>query len=551
MLQRLQPRPLRRAPGPATCVLLAVLSAGCRTPEEHRLAADDEVYEIVAARREQLSAGGAFSIDAPPDALRGRLVAAAAAGEPLELEPLGFLESLSIAAENSRDYQQQREELYLTALDLTLERWRFGVQLDGTVIGAVDGDGGDGENASVAGGLGFSKLFGTGALVVGNIGLDFFRALSSGDGWDAVSGASLAITQPLLRGFGSEIVLEPLTQAERNVLYQARDYERFRRTFAFEVAARMFRIAQQVDTLGNEEQNFASLVVIRERNEAFAEAGQLLDIEVDQALQDELRARTRVVEAQRTLDALYDDFKLFLGLPVETGLRIRDEELEQLFGLVVPVVEFDEELAAGVALARRLDHQTEVERLGDAERFVVIAEDALRAGLNLNATVNAASQEGQPLVFEDTAVPWAASLELDLPIDRLPERNAYRTALVGRELARRSAEESADFVRSDVRAALRELEAAREQVDIQANAVILAERRVESSRMQQEAGRADTRDLLESQEALVEAKNAEVAARVDYTLARLALYRDMELLRVDEGGLRVELEPLTVAEDGS
>jgi len=142
-------------------------------------------------------------------------------------------------------------------------------------------------------------------------------------------------------------------------------------------------------------------------------------------------------------------------------------------------------------------------------------------------------------------VPWSASLELDLPIDRLVERNAYRAALIDLQLAQRDAEESSDNVREDVRNALRALEAAREQVGIQENAVRLAERRVESSKMQQEAGRADTRDLLDSQEALLEAQNAEVQARVDYTLARLALYRDMELLRVDEDGLHVDTEPLT------
>jgi len=544
MLQRQERRPPHRAAGPVQAILLAALAAGCRAPEEHRLAADEEVYSIVAARRGELGAEGTFTIDAPPG-LRERIIAAQAAGEPLVIEPLGFVECLEIAAENSREYQSQREDLYLAALDLTLERWRFSVQESAVVTGAVEGDAGEAQSAAVGGGLGFTKLFGSGALVVGDIGLDFFRALSTGDGWDAVSGLSLSVAQPLLRGFGSDIVMEPLTQAELNVLYQAREYERFRRTFAFDVASRMFRIAQQVDTLANEHQNEASLVRIRARNEALAEAGQMIDIEVDQALQNELSAQTRVVEVQRALESLYDEFNLFLGLPVETDIRVRVEELDDLFGLDVPVVEFDESLAAAVALGRRLDHQTTVERVADAERGVHIAEDALRAGLNFAATVSAASQEGEPLIYEDQPVPWAVSLELNLPVDRLVERNFYRAALIDLQLAQRSAEESADQVRADVRAAMRALEAAREQVDIQTNAVILAERRVESSAMQQEAGRAETRDLLESQEDLVEAQNAEVQARVDYTLARLALYRDMELLRVDEGGLHVDMEPLT------
>ena len=147
MLQRLQRRPARRAPGPLTPVLLAALAAGCRTPEEHRLAADEEVYAIVAARRSELGAEEGFTIDAPLNVLRWRIVAADALGEPLELEPLGFVEALAIAAENSRDYQRRREELYLAALDLTLERWRFSVQEESTVAGSVAGDAGDAEGA--------------------------------------------------------------------------------------------------------------------------------------------------------------------------------------------------------------------------------------------------------------------------------------------------------------------------------------------------------------------------------------------------------------------
>jgi outer membrane protein TolC len=512
--------------------------------EEHRLAADEEVYAVVAERRAEIGSGGSFTIDPPAVGLRAELYAAAAGGALPSLPPLGFLECLDIAAENSRAYQERRERLYLAALDLTLERWRFGVQPEASAALLASGEGDDGETQSLGMGLGFAKLFGSGAEIIGDIGLEFANTLSSGDGFQAIGAASLSVSQPLLRGFGDDVVLEPLTQAERDVLYEARDYERFRRTLAFDVAERLFRIAQQHKTLINEERNYESLVVIRQRNEAFAEAGQLLDLEVDQALQDELRSRARVVEAERTLDALYDEFKLFLGLPVETELLVRAEELEGLFGLVVPEVEFDEATAAAVALAERLDHKSDWDRQADAERDVEIAADALRPGLGLVASAAAASEAGQPLDFAEGSVPWSVGLDLDLALDRLPERNGYRAALIARAAAQRAAEEASDRVRADVRDALRGLAAAREQVAIQENAVRLAERRVESSRMQQEAGRADTRDLLESQEALLQAQNGALQASVDFTLANLALYRDMELLRVDDGGLWVELGPI-------
>jgi outer membrane protein TolC len=352
------------------------------------------------------------------------------------------------------------------------------------------------------------------------------------------------ITQPLLRGYGSEVVREPLTQAERNVLYEARAYERFRRTFAFDVASRFFAILRQMDALENERENEKRVRTLRERNEAFAEAGQLNEIQVDQARQDELRARNRVVEVERDLQTALDGFKLFLGLPITAGLPLETEGYLDLDRWDFLELEPAERTVIDVALSRRLDHLTVIERAEDAGRRVLVARDALRAGLDLAVRADASSPLDEPgsISLDDTA--WRVDLALDLPLDRLPERNAYRASLVDLERARRDVEESADEVTTDLREELLFLDAARESYEIQRNAVELAERRVESSELQLEAGRVDTRDVLESQDALLEARNALTAALIDYILSGLALYRDMELVRVGPEGFHVDSTPL-------
>jgi outer membrane protein TolC len=58
-----------------------------------------------------------------------------------------------------------------------------------------------------------------------------------------------------------------------------------------------------------------------------------------------------------------------------------------------------------------------------------------------------------------------------------------------------------------------------------------------------QAGRAEIRDLLDAQEALVSAQNALTAGLVDYRVAALALQRDMGLLETDEKGLWREYDP--------
>lgn len=522
--------------------LLVALCGACRSAAEHRDDADREVYRILDDVRAKLASEGSFRLERPPERLRLLLE-----GGQQQAPALSLVEVLQIAAENSREFQARREALYLEALDLTLQRWNFSVQELGELGAFLSADG-DGEAKTTGGngGLVLSKLFETGARVLGSIGIDFARDLSSGDPWGAFTSLSLNVTQPILRGFGRDVVREPLTQAERNVLYEARSFERFRRTFAFDVASRFFNVLAQVDTLGNEELNFQNLTRLRERNEAFAEAGLLSDIQVDQARQDELRAENRVVEARRSLEDRLDGLKLFLGLPVEIPLTLDSSELQGITRFEVSVEELSEDDAATIALRERLDRANVLDRVEDAERRVGVVADALRAGLDLELGVTGVSDRNQPFDFSGDNVSLDAFLTLDLPLDRLPERNAYRAALIALDAARRDEERSRDEVRAELRDAQRALTAARQSYEIQSGAVVLAERRVESAALNLEAGRASTRDLLEAQESLVQARNAATQAQIDKLLAELAVFRDLELLRVRPEGLSVDVDGLRV-----
>ena len=55
--------------------------------------------------------------------------------------------------------------------------------------------------------------------------------------------------------------------------------------------------------------------------------------------------------------------------------------------------------------------------------------------------------------------------------------------------------------------------------------------------MFQQAGRASTRDVLEAQSALLNARNALVSAAINYRMAGLELYRDLSALEISEEGL--------------
>ncbi len=522
--------------------LVAPLCAeGCRSAAEYREQADRDVYRLVSERRATLGIGdGSFTIDPPKGSLRERLLR----GESTGLGELTLVQVLEIAAENSRDYRSHEEALYLAALDLTLERWNFAVQQRGVLAAGIDKEPGLPEEATGSGDLVLSKLLGTGALIVGNIGLDLSRVLTTHDTWNPVSSLGLAITQPLLRGAGTLVVTEPLTQAERNLVYAVRNFERYRRTFAFDVSARFYAILERADEVRNQESNYQNLQKLSERNAALAEAGRLDDIQAGQARQDELKSLDALLSARENLESLKDQFKIFLGLPPQVEIAYDSKELERLAGEDLAPIQLDPNRGAELALLRRLDHRNLVEQLDDGERHVIVAADALRAGLSLTAAINQPSRPGEIGTFDWKDASWSVGAVLDLPLDRMQERNAYRQAMIAAEDARRAVESSEDSIRSSLRDDVRQTRSTLESWKIQVSAVDLAARRIESTDLKLQAGRAVTRDLLEAQDSLLEAKNAASEALVDYTLSRLALFRDLELLHVDENGIQVDTQTL-------
>ncbi|MFT7667666.1 MAG: outer membrane protein TolC [Planctomycetota bacterium] len=511
--------------------------AACRSAQDYRIAADDEVYGLINDRRSQLfGEEGSFTIDPAEGSLRSQVIA----GEIGELNALTLAKCLDIAAENTREYQSRKEALYRAALDLTLERWRLGWQAN---LGGDIGIAGLGDTASGAtggGGLGLTKVLGTGAQIFTDLGIAIAKDLSGGGGWTAQSSFGFLFSQPLMRGAGGWIVYEDLTQAERTLVYEIRSFERFRRELAVDLAARILRLLQNLNIIDNERRNYENVSKIRERNESLSEAGRMSDIQVDQARQNEYTSQNRLINARVSYYSLLDSFKLLLGLPMSVDLSVNPNELESLAEIGKGLKGVDEQLATELAYQNREDFKTIVDRVVDAERRSRVAADALRMRLDITSSVDVSSDARNPLKFNFQDVSWSLGLLIDLPIDRTPERNNYRSSLITWQSAARNAAEFEDTIALSLRNELRELESSAESRDIQAEAVVLAEKRVESATLNIEAGRAETRDLLEAQDALVSSRNLETRALIDYTLAQLDLVLDMGILRVNEQGILFE-----------
>ena len=171
----------------------------------------------------------------------------------LPLDERGILvlnsdDAVRLALLHSPTYQQNLETLYLSALDVSSERFLLSTQFfAGAQIDYIaDGpDRNSANNSSSRLSMGpFSKgrrpfslqrRFATGADLVVGIANSITWQLAGPNNQSANTILDFSLIQPLLRQAGRDVVLERLTLAERTLLANVRAFEQYRRGFYLQV----------------------------------------------------------------------------------------------------------------------------------------------------------------------------------------------------------------------------------------------------------------------------------------------------------------------------
>ena len=510
--------------------------AGC-SPEQHKAEADKEVYQIIDNKWQgDFGHKSNYIIsdsNIPPSPDDIRIDQAVPASGVINLA-----QSVAIATAYNREYQRQKEQLYLKALDLTLARHQFARQWFGTVDARYRNDSED-EKVDSGGGVGFNQLLADGARISVDIAMDWTRFLTGDPRTSLASILSASASQPLLRGRGRQVVQENLTQSEREVLYQIRSFNRYRKDFVVSIADNYYRVLELKASVTNAENSYFRLLESKKRLEIEAEAGQARPFDVDEAEQQALGAENRWVQSQQSYERVLDEFKVTLSLPPSADIELDENELKALeeLGIIEPGYELDD--AVETAFFRRLDITNSKDRVDDAARKVVVAADGLGVELNLVGSAGVGSTPETDFGrLQFNRGNYSLGLESnDLGLDRKAERNAYREALIAMEQQQRQYEIDRDRMELGVRQALRALKAEAEQYRIQKMALELAVRRLETQKLLLEIGQGNVRLLLESEGALLEAQNDVTSALVAHAIAKLGFFRDIGILQVKPDGM--------------
>ena len=347
-------------------------------------------------------------------------------------------QALELALINSREYQTRRENLYLAALPVSVERFAFAPQFFAfeEFIREQTGDQtstGRSNTWKINSNAGVSKLFSTGALLllsfanrtVIDLGGTLNRNVTS------VSTLNLDLVQPLLRGGGRAVTLEPLTQAERNLLYEIRDYARFRELYyqyisgggdlpgglvffgggsatrpgstrlnsgnpasptilpgasgSIDLSAETtapsegyFPTLLKAAQLENSKKNVITLAKFLEMFRAYEEGGEVRSLQVGTVELDLLQGRRTVLLDEQTLRTALDNFKFQLGLPMPVDIELDDQP-------ILPIKDqlqrFEKVLSQAEAVALEMDKSDTMDQapmLRDRIRLLLTQSDLVR-----------------------------------------------------------------------------------------------------------------------------------------------------------------------------
>jgi outer membrane protein TolC len=519
----------------AACILIT----GCDTDlAKTTVETDVKVYEVIdEAWKDGLGEKTNYKIDTEiKEADLSNLF-----GNFSDIGKLKLPQAIAVAASHNRSYSTEKEMLYLTALN------QIDIEHLYEPIPFVNAGGGlqkdeMGRRNGLFANSGVQQLLATGAEIGTNIGMGWLDIIS-GDmrsGFSTV--ASAVITQPLLRGAGRKVALENLTQAQQNTLYQVRSFNRYRKSFITSIISNYYRVIQQKRKQINVFENYEYLVKTYVNLQKRAKADRVTSYEYEQAYQDMLEARSQHMQARKEYNDMLDEFKMLLAIAPNSEFELDMNELDALKEAISEEIKISESQAIEIALNQRLDLANAADKVIDAQRKVDVAADAIRAELNLvgyagNQTTHHTMFGAISGDIERTQNNYNLSLALDLPIDRLAEKNAYRRALIALAQQQRSHQEINDKVILEVRGDYRKMQEMQMRYETEIQGMAVAEKRAKNAELLLKYGRANTRDVLDAYEDLLDAKNEATDTLVDYTIASLEFYRDTGMMKIQPDGI--------------
>lgn len=338
----------------------------------------------------------------------------------------------------------------------------------------------------------------------------------------------LTLTQPLLRGFGTDSNLVRVRTALNNLEISDAEVEFTLINTIGQVTKAYWDLVGAVEQVKVQQEALANARRVLRINEQRYELGTAAALEVLEAKagvaarqSDLIAARTAVLDAE-------DILKNFMGLYDESGELLSSNSLIPIDRPVIETVEWNLKESQRTALAYRPDIRQAEIAVDNADLEIANARDQLLPSLDLTGSYGRSSRKvGGSDIFEGILQKdgrsWTIALEGSIPIgNRAARGNFTRAKLIRRQQQQRLRKTKLD-AQTDVRLAVHSLASNRVLVESTQQTRRLEEANVAAEERRLRIGVTTAQDVLDKQEDLTAAQAREVQALVDFEKSRVDL----------------------------
>jgi outer membrane protein len=462
------------------------------------------------------------------------------------VERVSLKEAIAIALENNPGIAARRLEPVAASADVLAAQAKFDPVLDG---GASWGHSVTPNSSALAGtpaliesnreiDLGLGKLLRSGASLRADLLTNRYTSNAAFQSLSPQYSPELrfSLTQPLLRDFGLDFAYLVVKVADATAAAAVHQYEADLAEFVQAVIETYWNVVGARESVEVQREALALATRTVEENQARVRVGLIAPVAVLEA-QAEAKAReTDLIVAENVLKTTQQRLaQLAFYRPAQT---VVPRMLEPTDEVVVTPIKVDE----NAALARALDERPEVlaSALGVQARQYSerAARNALLPRLDFVGSYGLAGLSGhsQPVTFGGTTAPpsvfagsegdaydvltsgnydhYTVGLRFQVPLSNAHAKSEYATSRIRREQAELQHRELLSQVTLEVRDTTAAVLDSKKAIETSRVARELAEENLRNQQKRHEVGIATTKDLLDFQTRLTQARSTEIQARV-------------------------------------
>ncbi|MBD3415137.1 MAG: hypothetical protein GF421_12000 [Candidatus Aminicenantes bacterium] len=366
------------------------------------------------------------------------------------------------------------------------------------------------------------------------------------------SNLSFDFSQPLLKGFGLNISRKDIIVAQNQLAMSEEELERALQEQIYEVEQAYWNLVKAIENLEVQKQSLRLAQDLLEKNKRSVEVGAMAPIEIVQAQATVAQRQADILAAESEVKNSEDRLKTIINISADMeapkGATIIPTDRPEYTRVDISL---DEALAT--AMQNRPDLAASRIGLENSEIDLSYTKNQLLPGLDLTASYWSPGVSGDQILYLNDnpltgrvvgTVPggigdsfsdvfafryqnWSVGLTLDIPISNILSRAQHQQAKLNLEKAKIQLKNQEQQVFRDIKIAVRNVATNYERIQAYKAARELAEKQLEAEEEKFKVGLSTNYLVLQSQEALADARTAEMGAAIDYKLSLAQLYRDL------------------------